>query len=139
LAAVRPDIAQQWDAVLNAPLTPYDVTAYDNRNYYWECEEGHSWPASPANRCKGTGCPFCNHKLPIIGENDLLTLHPALCEEWHPNNDKVPSEYLPQSHDPVRWICRRCRHEWEAPIYSRVNGSGCPGCLKRKAPKRHRI
>lgn len=138
LAARNPTLSQQWDFTLNEPLTPYDVAAYDNRDYYWLCEHGHSWKASPANRNNGTGCPYCNHKLPIIGENDLLTLHPVLCREWHPKNECSPSEFLPQSHDRVWWQCS-VGHEWSAPVYERVNGSGCLKCIKRRFHNRRTI
>ena len=138
LAVVQPALSQQWDYVLNAPLTPDNVATYDNRDYHWICERGHSWEASPANRCSGTGCPYCNHKLPIVGENNLLTLHPKLCEEWHPDNEKAPFEYLPQSHNEVQWRCPN-GHEFKELIYIRVNGSGCPKCLGRKSPKRRSI
>ena len=29
-----------------------------------------------------SGCPYCAGKRPIIGENDLKTTYPHLCEEW---------------------------------------------------------
>lgn len=139
LAVINPSLALQWDEERNGSTTAYDVSPYDNRDYYWICEKGHSWPASPANRSNGTGCPYCNHKLPIAGENDLLTLHPVLCFEWHPTkNEKPPSDYLPQSHEEVWWMCHN-GHEWPAQIDSRVNGSGCPDCLKRKSYKRYRV
>lgn len=139
LAVINPTLALQWDDERNGSTTAYDVSPNDNRDYYWICEKGHSWPASPANRSNGTGCPYCNHKLPIAGENDLFTLHPVLCFEWHPTkNEKLPSDYLPQSHEEVWWMCHN-GHEWPAQIDSRVNGSGCPDCLKRKSYKRYRV
>ncbi len=139
LAVINPSLASQWDEERNGSATAYDVSPYDNRDYYWICDKGHSWLASPANRNKGTGCPYCSHKLPIVGENDLLTLHPVLCFEWHPTkNEKQPSDYLPQSHDAVWWLCPN-GHEYQAQIDARVNGSGCPKCIKRKPHKRYRV
>ena len=136
--AQRVRIIVLWDTERNGSTTAYDVSPYDNRDYFWICEKGHSWPASPANRNNGTGCPYCSHKLPVVGENDLLTLYPDLCKEWHPKNEKMPSEYLPQSHESVQWLCSN-GHKYSAKIYMRVNGSGCPKCLKRKSPTRKRI
>ena len=132
LAVISEFLDKQWDNVRNAPLTTRDVAAYDNRDYYWICEEGHSFRASPANRNKGTGCPYCKHKKTAIGENDLATLYPDLCKQWHPtkNADKSPADYLPQSHEMI-WWCEE-NHEWESTIYQRVNGSHCPYCDKRR-------
>lgn len=139
LAVVNPALAKQWDFEGNYPLTPYDIAAFDNRDYKWVCEKGHRWEASPANRNNGKGCSFCGHKKPVVGENDLLTLHPALCHEWHPTkNDRAPSDYLPQSHERVWWTCPK-GHEYMAQIDSRVNGSGCRQCMKQHTNKRHTI
>lgn len=140
LAVINPTLALQWDMQRNTPLTAHDIAAYDNRSYYWLCPEGHSWRASPANRNKGTSCPFCQHKKSIVGENDFLTLHPKLATQWHPtkNGTRSPSSYLPQSHEIVWWQCDN-KHEWKASIYSRVNGSNCPLCQKRKNNCRNKI
>lgn len=59
LAAVRPDIAAQWDYEKNAPDTPNDVTAYSNKKYWWRCNVGHHWIATVANRSYGKECPDC--------------------------------------------------------------------------------
>lgn len=132
IAARNEALAKQWDMERNAPLTPWDVAAYDNRDYHWICEEGHSFIASPANRNNGTECPYCQHKKPIVGENDLATLYPRICRQWHPtkNGGKQPSDYLPQSHEMIHWQCE-AGHEWEIEIYQRVNGNECPYCENR--------
>ncbi len=129
LAVVQPSLAYEFDAERNAVATT-DVAAWDNRKYWWQGECGHQWQASPANRMKGTGCPYCSGKLPIAGVNDLATLYPNLIKEWHTKNSTTPHEYLPNSHKNVWWL-GSCGHEWQAPIYSRVNGSGCPKCRGR--------
>ena len=113
-------------------LTARDIAAYDNRNYFWICDNGHSWEASPANRMKGTGCPYCKGKLPVVEVNDLATIHPAVAAEWHPtkNEGLLPSHFLPNSHEEVWWKCS-CGHEWKKMIYLRANGSDCPYCHER--------
>lgn len=133
LAVVNPKLAGEFDLKFNYPLTPRDVAGYDNRDYWWTCDEGHSWQASPANRNKGTGCPYCQHKKPIAGETDLGTKEPELAAQWHPtkNGGKEPSDYLPQSHESVWWQCEE-GHEWKWPIDQRVNGSDCPYCAERR-------
>lgn len=137
LAVISVFLDKQWDNVRNEPLTTRDVAAYDNRDYYWICEEGHSFRASPANRNKGTGCPYCKHKKPIIGESDLATLRPDLCEYWHPTrNKKMPEHYFAESTVRVYWKCEN-GHSFRAPIREKVNCWRCPQCeIQRTAPWR---
>ena len=133
LAVIAPQLAEQWDSVRNTPTTPKDVTAYCNRAYWWKCEQGHGWKATVSNRRIGTGCPYCRGHSAIDGENDLKTLYPELARQWHPgrNEDRSPSHYLPMSSKKVWWSCGN-GHEWQAAIFTRVLGSGCPHCRKLK-------
>lgn len=132
-AAMNPHLSDQWDPIRNRPLTAWDVAAYDNRDYYWICENRHSFSASPANRTKGTGCPYCKGKLPVVGVNDFATLFPIAAAEWHPtkNEDRQPEHFLPTSHEEVWWRCRS-GHEWKASIESRMRGSRCQECSNRR-------
>jgi hypothetical protein len=63
---------------------------------------------------------------------NLLTANPALIKEWHPtkNIGVKPGELTPGSGRKVWWICS-AGHEWEAAVYSRSRGSGCPFCRRR--------
>lgn len=131
--AVRnPTLIAQWDTDRNEPRTAWDVAAFDNRNYYWICSNGHSFIASPANRTKGTGCPYCNGKLPIVGVNDCKSICPDAASEWHPtaNEQKDPEQYLPNSHEEVYWLCKK-GHTYQRKIYEKTRGSGCPYCAER--------
>lgn len=66
--------------------------------------------------------------------NNLAVLYPVLIVEWDPTNYKSPNDYLPFSHEKVKWICsseNNCGcHKWSAIISSRTgkNKSGCPFC-----------
>ncbi|MBW2412695.1 MAG: PilZ domain-containing protein [Deltaproteobacteria bacterium] len=62
-------------------------------------------------------------------EYNLYVLKPELIMEWHPtrNNDLRPRDVTPGSGKKVWWLCRE-GHEWQAAIYSRSRGSGCPLC-----------
>lgn len=132
-AAINPQIFDQWDLEKNYPLTAWEVAAYDNRNYHWLCQNGHSFTASPANRTKGTKCPYCIGKLPVVGANDFGTICSTVVLEWHPtkNGDRLPEHYLPNSHQAVWWKCRE-GHEWKATIESRTRGAQCKECSKRR-------
>lgn len=134
LKAVNPILAREWDKDNNAPLSASDVAANDNRDYSWICARGHLWEASPANRNRGTGCPYCNGKRPIVGENDLSTVCPKVAAQWHSekNGDALPEHYLPNSHEMMWWGCES-GHEWQMKIYEMANGGTCPYCNHRKA------
>ena len=60
---------------------------------------------------------------------NLYVLKPDLIMEWHPtrNKDLRPRDVTPGSGKKVWWLCQE-GHEWQAAIYSRSRGSGCPHC-----------
>jgi len=60
---------------------------------------------------------------------NLSVMNPGLAKEWHPsrNGDLTPRNVTPGSGKKVWWICTN-GHEWQAPVYSRNRGSGCPVC-----------
>lgn len=134
LATKRPDLAKQWHPTLNGELTPADVTVGAEKYVWWQCEKGHAFQSWVYNRSKGIGCPYCSGRKPIPGETDLATKNPKLATEWHPtrNGNLKPVDVTSSSGKKVWWLCSKCGHEWEAPIYSRSAGSKCPKCAKNK-------
>lgn len=56
-------------------------------------------------------------------------IHERLIKEWHPDrNANLKIEDLTAgSHRKVWWLCAE-GHEWEAAVYSRSAGAGCPYC-----------
>jgi hypothetical protein len=60
---------------------------------------------------------------------NLAVINPSLAKEWHPtrNGDLNPRNVTPGSGKKVWWICTS-GHEWQAAVYSRSRGSGCPVC-----------
>lgn len=128
LAALFPKLAQEWHPTRNMDLTPYDVVSGTHRKVWWRCGKRHEWCASVVPRTKGVGCPFCANKAVSV-ENSLLLIYPCIAKEWHPikNNALAPKDVSPGSEKRVWWICER-GHEWQAVVYSRTNGTGCPYC-----------
>ncbi|UCH95873.1 MAG: zinc-ribbon domain-containing protein, partial [Candidatus Aminicenantes bacterium] len=59
-------------------------------------------------------------------------VNPDLAKEWHPKKNKnlKPVNITPGSSKKVWWLCKYS-HEWQAPVLSRKNGSGCPICRKK--------
>jgi hypothetical protein len=60
---------------------------------------------------------------------NLSVINPRLAKEWHPTRNGAlnPRNVTPGSGKKVWWICTE-GHEWQAPVYSRSRGSGCPVC-----------
>jgi len=133
LQFLNPDLAEQWHHTKNVNLTPHDVTAKSNKKVWWQCEKGHEWEAAINNRARGDDCPYCSGKS-VSFDNNLLTLNPELAKQWHPslNNDLTPDVVSAKSGKKVWWQCEK-GHEWEAAIYSRTSGKGCPYCSGRRA------
>lgn len=130
LSTVNPELAKQWNYERNA-MKPYEVAAGTHKKAWWICPEGHEWEAEIKSRASGIGCPVCNGKKVLKGFNDLETVNPDLAKDWHPtkNEPLKPSEVTSVSGKKVWWICRY-GHEYQAAVYNRKKGSGCPLCAK---------
>lgn len=135
LATTHPELARQWHPTRNGALTPRDVAAGSHRKVWWMCEKGHGWQASIMSRAgNGAGCPVCEGKVVIPGENDLASLFPDIAAQWHPerNSQLTPESVAPHSNKKVWWRCP-LGHGYTASVGARtVGGSGCPYCANRK-------
>lgn len=63
LATTNSILAKQWHPTKNNNLTPQMVTAYSNKKVWWQCEFGHEWESSVANRSIGRNCPICSKEM----------------------------------------------------------------------------
>ena len=117
---------------MNGYLMPYQVTPGSGKKVWWRCSRGHEWEASPNNRTKGRGCPYCAGKK-ASKECNLAVKHPELTKEWHPtrNGDLTPDQVTPSSGKKVWWRCSQ-GHECEASPDGRAGGTGCPDCYNEK-------
>ena len=136
LAATHPALAQEWDSARNGSLSPDGVFAGSLRRVWWQCAENpaHRWRASIADRAgKGSGCPICQGRTVLPGENDLRTRFPHLAAEWDGGrNCLTPLQVTAYSRRMVFWRCPR-GHSYAASVLSRTaHGSGCPYCAGRK-------
>lgn len=61
----------------------------------------------------------------------LAELHPDVAAElaWAPG-DRRPETISPGSELRCTWCCSTCAHEWDALVFHRVAGYGCPLCRK---------
>jgi hypothetical protein len=138
LQTLKPDISAEWHP-LNS-LKPSEVSVSSHKKVWWECPKSgcdhpHEWEATINSRTNGSGCPFCSGRN-VCPCKSLQTLEPDIAAEWHPRNHMKPSEVSVSSGKKVWWKCRKMGcvrpHEWEAAVYDRTNGCGCPFCDGRK-------
>lgn len=129
LATTNPDLAKEWDSDKNGSLRPDMITEFSSRTkVWWICKNGHEWQATAAHR-HVAGCPICGNKRVEIGFNDLSTTNPEIAAEWHPikNGNLSSCDVVGGSQKKVWWL-GKCGHEWQASIYERCRGRGCPIC-----------
>lgn len=134
LATANPELAEQWHPTKNSTITSKDVTSRSSKKiWWWKCALDHEWKANVANRDKGSGCPKCAGRIPIVGSTDLATVKPELAEQWHPtkNGSLTPQHVTAGSSRKVWWVCSLF-HEWETTVEKRFSGSGCPTCSTGK-------
>ena len=136
LETINPKLTLEWHPTKNGDLTPDTVMTGSSKKVWWRCNLGHEWQATIAHRSNGTGCPYCSGRHAIKGVSDLATVNPKLATEWHPtkNGNLTPDMVKAGSGKKVWWQCKQ-GHEWQATIYSRSNGYGCPICRKSKNKK----
>ena len=80
--------------------------------------------ASPNDRFRGRGCPYCSNKKVLPGFNDLATTNPELAAEadgWD------PTTLTANSGKKVGWRCK-LGHTWISNLDNRSKGNGCPIC-----------
>ena len=65
--------------------------------------------------------------------NVLSITNPELLKEWNygKNEGDTPDVFSFGSHKKVWWKCSICGNEWQARIYTRTKGHGCPICAKK--------
>ncbi len=129
-----PKIVSEWNYNLNKEVTPDQISSKSKKKVWWICSKGHNWQASVCNRANGTGCPYCANKKVLSGYNDLATLNPILTSEWDytKNGDFKPTMVTCGSAKKVWWKCS-AGHEWQASVYMRTRGTGCPICASKRA------
>ena len=131
MAETHPSLARQWHPSLNAGKSPSNVSGAGNsRSYWWICPSGHEWQATPNNRAKGRGCPYCSGRRCIPGVTSLDVTHPRIASEWNHrlNGSLLPSEVSAGSGLKVDWICPKGHEYRTAPGARTGNGRGCPVC-----------
>jgi hypothetical protein len=123
--------SKYWHPTRNEVL-PNEVTSGSNKKYWFVCDEGHEYQSTPAALSSGKRCGICSGQTVMAGFNDLATQNPELAKEWHPekNGRLSPAQVTSGSGRKIWWLCP-AGHEWEAPVFNRRRGIGCPICVNR--------
>ena len=134
LVTTHPQLVEWWSG--KNTLSPEQVSAGSNKKVWWICRKGHEWETAVSTiTLKECGCPYCEGKRAIPGENDLATVRPEILKQWdwEKNTDISPRELLPSAHDKVWWRCE-LGHSYQMQVYARTRekGSGCPYCAGRR-------
>lgn len=133
LLALYPKIAAEWHPTENGTVTPDQVKPHSHKHAVWQCPVNplHKWSADISSRVRGNGCPICSNRV-ATAENSLLSMYPALAQEWHPteNGSLTPADVVPGSERVVVWQCRvNPTHVWPAMVRNRaILGSKCLFC-----------
>lgn len=140
LGNTNKEISDEWHPSKNGDLTPYDIMAKSNKVYWWLGKCGHEWESNSNNRLKGNGCPYCSNRK-ANKDNCLSTLFPSIAKEWNNerNGNLKPTDVTSGTHEKVWWKCKKCKHEWEAMVYSRTQAKhGCSVCKESVGEKKIR-
>lgn len=138
LASARPDLVKQLHPSKNPGIDPNKITLGSSKPATWLCQcpscgADHVWTVKVAHRALwGTACPYCSGQK-ACKCNSLAAVNPQLSVEWDAarNGALQPSDVLPFSTRKVWWHC--CHHgAWQALIYNRHAGKGCPKCSHSK-------
>ncbi len=130
LATTHPEIAMQangWD--------PTKVSKGSNQVLLWRCAEAHHYESTPNKRTSGRRCPYCSGNRVLEGFNDLATKYPTIAAEadgWE------PSTITSGSNQKCSWRCAS-GHTFICSVKSRVKGTGCPRCGRRRTDSTGRV
>ena len=144
VASVFPELVAEWDVEKNKGVTPDAYSARNNKKVWWKCSKGHSWLASINTRGEyKLGCPYCAGQKVVSGENDFESWcrdnNLNLLKEWDYDLNVVEPNEIPRTYKKkAYWKCAK-GHVWEATVYNRVNGTGCPICNTGNNVKRNKM
>ena len=138
LQTTHPQLCNEWNYTKNGTKIPSMYSKGSSEKVWWICHTCKTeWSATISNRSRGQICPNCakiqgveNLRNTLVSQNGSFADNfPQLLEEWNfEKNVLDPSKIPSKTPEKVWWICKKCSHEWEAAVYNRANGAGCPKC-----------
>jgi thiol-disulfide isomerase/thioredoxin len=88
----------------------------------WQCENGHSWQATPGHIINGTWCPYC-----YVHYKTIKDMH----ELARKKNGKCLSKKYINASTELKWQCAK-GHIWKAAPHSLNRNCWCPYCSGRR-------
>ena len=133
-------IKNQWDPVANNEPFPEDPVKNNHIIGKWKCEKGHFWYETIEDRAHYQKCHICHSSRRATEVYNLLNLRPDIASQLHPTKNKgwTAEELTPHTKKKIWWICKKA-HEWDASVYSRSLGYGCPECSNKKVGKENNL
>ena len=138
LATTHPEYAR---TLVDAGLATR-LSAGSDKRVEWRCSANpeHTWTTGVRNRLQSPvdkGCPVCNNKRIVAGDNDLATTHPELAGEL--KDKRQAGLVCAGSARRLTWVCPDCGFEWDAaPSWRARGGTGCPACAKHSPSRKER-
>lgn len=136
LLKIRPDLWCEWDFEKNdeLDLDIWKMTKATTKSTWWICpvyKESYLLKTRLRVNQKVTSLFVSGHL--VCKKNSLEHIYPNLAKEWHPtlNGDLTPNNVTYKASIKVWWKCKK-GHEWNAEIYQRHVGTGCPTCSNKK-------
>lgn len=123
-----PEEAGNWSA--KNTVNPENIAKKSSKKYWFTCDLGHDFEASPTKIADGRWCKYCSGKSVLVGFNDLFTTDPELQDIWSPRNTIDPRTISRGSYVHTEWLCESGHYSVATP-YDRAAGKGCPSCSGR--------
>lgn len=128
VAALYPEVAEEWNAEKNGAITPNMVSYGSNEQYWWKCSTcQREWLATVADRTTGgKGCSRCaKEKLSKLFKKK----HEVFVEQLKAVNPNLePLEECKTTHEKILIRCMVCGNEWSATPANLLRGRDCPKC-----------
>lgn len=131
LKDTHPELEQEYSHKNKKSFSSYRENS--EAKVIWVCDRGHEWETRIYKRTQlGRGCHECNGFKLSKGSNDFLSQAAAsIVNEFDQDKNIINIDALfVNSREKVWWKCAK-GHEWQAHVYSRQAGSGCPRCAKQ--------
>jgi len=131
-AAVYPDYIKYW-ATTNERKA--NEVFYNSSEWFRficpTCNEEHG--AYIEDFVSNNSCPYCKGLKVNPQKTSLNALCPDIVRRWSPSNTISPDSIFPTSWEWAKWICDKCKGEYNARIKDVVNGTDeCPYCKGTK-------
>lgn len=98
---------------------------------FWQCQQGHTWEATPSDVRSGTWCKICSTKRRSDARKDTIE---DMQEMARRRSGECLSAVYINSQTHLLWKCS-LGHIWSAKPNNIKNGTWCPRCKNGKRPK----